>query len=84
MKKIYWIFGIVMILIVLIAYYIIFYSEFSPIRTFCSQDDDCEGSCSCGCINKNMYCDEQIVCELGPHPCKCVNNKCESIPWAET
>jgi len=71
-----WIWTIIILAIILIAYYIIFYFNFSPIRTFCLQDDDCKGTCSCGCINKYMHCSEEILCELGPKACECFKNQC--------
>jgi len=74
-KKYYWIF-ILAVAVILIIYYVIFYSIFSPIRTFCLQDDDCIGTCDCGCINKYMYCPLEILCELGPPDCICSDNKC--------
>ena len=74
-KKYYWIIGII-IAIILIAYYVIFYSEFSSFRTFCLQNEDCKGTCTCDCINKHMYCYEEILCEIGPRACECVSNKC--------
>lgn len=71
-----WIWIGIVLAVISIAYYIIFYSEFSPVRIFCLKDDDCRGTCDCGCINKYMYCSMEILCELGPRPCECFNNRC--------
>lgn len=46
----------------------------------CNIDDDCKGTCSCGCINKDENCpgDEIKACEW-TYNCVCKNGICSKI-----
>jgi len=50
----------------------------------CQKDDDCTGTCSCGCIHISTTCptDNDVLCESVPE-CECQEGICQEITLAE-
>ncbi len=69
--------------LLVIGWWLIYYTcsteNFEFCKRDCETDEDCKYECGCGCISKNVLCISNAVCRRHVcSECYCENGKCRS------